>query len=198
MSASVYREPEQQISVIIPALNASAHIIPTLLTLQPLRVEGHEVILVDGGSSDDTVELARELVDQIVEGPRGRARQMNLGAQHAWGDTLLFLHAGCLLPDYADQLILSALEENRKWGCFDIRLSGRQRLLRIMEQVISWRARLTGIPAGSQGLFMRRALYEKLGGFPDIPVQEDIAMSKRLRQAGRPVFLNPPLMAYSL
>ncbi|HHL44986.1 MAG TPA: glycosyltransferase [Gammaproteobacteria bacterium] len=194
--ASCYRDPEQQISIIIPALNESARIIPTLLTLQPLRAEGHEVVLVDAGSRDNTLELARELVDQVIEGESGRARLMNLGAQHAWGETLLFLHADCLLPDHADQLIFSALE-NRDWGCFDLRFSGRQRMLRIVERVMSWRSRLTGIPTGRQGLFMRRALYERVGGFPDIPVQEDIAMSRRLRQIGRPLFLNRPLMTSS-
>jgi len=196
MPASRYRDPEQQISVIIPALNESSRIIPTLLTLQPLRAEGHEVILVDGGSRDDTVELARELVDQVIEGVSGRARQMNVGARHAWGETLLFLHADCLLPDHADQLIFSALE-NREWGCFDLRLSGHQRMLRIVERVMSWRSRLTGIPTGRQGLFMRRALYEQVGGFPDIAVQEDIVMSRHLRRIGRPLILSRPLMTSS-
>ncbi len=196
LSTSVYLDPEQQLSVIIPALNESARIVPTLLTLQPLRAEGHEVILVDGGSNDDTVELARELVDQIIEGPPGRARQMNLGAQHAWGETLLFLHADSLLPDHAAQLIFSALE-NREWGCFEVRLSGHQRLLRLVERAMSWRSRLTGIATGKQGLFMRRALFEQVGGYPDIPLQEDIAMNKCLRQRGRPVFPHRPLITSS-
>ncbi len=196
LSTRSYREPALQLSIIIPALNESARIIPALLTLQPRRAEGHEVILVDGGSSDNTVELAQELVDQIVEGPGRCAGQMNLGAQHAWGETLLFLHADCLLPDHADQLIFSALE-NRAWGCFEVRLSGHLRILRIVERVMSWRSRLTGIAIGRQGLFMRRTVYEQVGGFPDIPLQEDIAMSKRLKQKGRPVFPNRPLIISS-
>ncbi len=193
-----FLEPEQQLSVIVPMQKEPASIIPSLLTLQPLRTEGHEVILVDRGSRDDSVELARELVDQVVEGSRMRARQMNLGAQHAWGDTLLFLHAGCLLPEQAGKLIFSALESGKyQWGCFDIRLSGHQPFLRIVERAMSWRSRLTGVAAGRQGMFIRRTLFEQVGGFPDIPLQEDVFMCKQLKQIGRPVFLRPPVVTSS-
>ncbi len=187
LPAAPFRDPSRQLSIIVPALNDSACIVPTLLTLQPLRAEGHEVILVDGGSSDDTVELARELVDQVIEGAPGRTRQMNLGALHAWGETLLFLRPGSLLPDSADRQIFSALEGG-EWGCFNVRPAGNGPLLRMMGIFASWSVRIAGIPAGEHGLFLRRELYERLGGFPEQPSAEGPSIGSCLRQAGRPVF----------
>ncbi len=182
-----YRAPRRQLSVIVSVLNDSIRIVPTLLTLQPLRAEGHEVVLVDGGSSDDTVELARELVDQVIEGPPEGRRRMNLGARCAWGETLLFLRPGCLLPDGADRQIFSALEGG-EWGCFRVRAAGNGPLLRFVKSLAGWGARMVGAPPPEDGLFLRRGLYERMGGFPEPPDAGPAPIGRRLRRVGRPVF----------
>ncbi len=181
-----FRSPREQISVIVPALNDSSRIVPTLLTLQPLRGVGHEVILVDGGGDDDTVELARDLVDQVLESAPCRIRQMNLGARRAWGETLLFLQPGGLLPEDADGQIFAALERG-EWGCFEVRAAGNGPLLRIAGRIAGWHARIAGV-TGEQGLFLRRALYERLGGFPEPPSAGEPSVTDGLRRTARPVY----------
>lgn len=175
------------LSIVIPALNEAEHIEHTLRPLQALRTWGHEVIVVDGGSQDDTEALARPLVDQIIRAPCGRARQMNAGAAVARGDALVFLHADTRLPKKADRMIAKALRRTaRVWGRFDVRLSGRGPVLRLVERLMNLRSRLSGIATGDQAIFVRRAVFERVGGFPDIPLMEDIVLSKTLRQLGRP------------
>ncbi len=179
-----------RLSIIIPALNEAAGIAATLEPLQLLRACGHEVIVVDGGSSDGTVELAAPLCDQVLTAERGRARQMNAGARAAGGEVLLFLHADTLLPSDADRLILEGLARSgRGWGRFDVRLSGRHSLLRLTAWLMSGRSRLTGIATGDQAIFVQRDRFEAVGGFPDIPLMEDLALSRALRRRGRPLCL---------
>jgi rSAM/selenodomain-associated transferase 2 len=176
-----------RISVVVPALNEARGICDTLRALAPLRQRGHEVIVVDGGSVDATRELAAPLADRVIVSPRGRARQMNAGAAEARGDILWFLHADTVPEGDAGETILTAFTANgRDWGRFDVRLSGGQRLLRLVEALMNLRSRLTGIATGDQGLFMRRALFEAAGGFPDIPLMEDVALCRRLKRHGRP------------
>ena len=179
-----------RISIIIPVLNEAALIVQTLSTLQPLRAEGHEVILVDGGSDDATVLLSEPWVDQIIRMSKGRSRQMNAGAKSARGEILLFLHTDTLLPEEADQLIINGMRRGgRKWGRFDVRLSGQHFSLRIIEWLMNWRSRITGIATGDQGIFVQRELFEKLGGFPNIKLMEDITLSKFLKRDGPPLCL---------
>jgi rSAM/selenodomain-associated transferase 2 len=179
------------LSIIVPALNEAADIVSFLQSLQPLRREGVEVILADGGSRDDTVALAAPLVDGSLTAPRGRALQMNAGASAAKGEVLLFLHADCRLPDGANRLILEGLSETgRNWGRFDVRLSGAQPLLRAIEFFMNLRSRLTGIATGDQALFMTRRAYRAAGGFPAIALMEDVAMSARLKRTGKPLCLS--------
>jgi len=179
-----------RISVIIPVLNEAALIAQTLSTLQPLRAAGHELIVVDGGSSDDTIALSEPLADQIIRCSRGRGRQMNGGAKIARGDILLFLHTDTLLPKGADQLIIREMEKREKnWGRFDVRLSGGHLLLRIVEWLMNWRSRITGIATGDQAIFVQRKIFETVGGFPDIDLMEDITMSKFLKKYGPPLCL---------
>ncbi len=193
---TVILEPEEQLSIIVLAPNESAHIVPTLLTLQPLRTAGHEVIVVDGGGREDTAGLAAELADQVIEGPYGGAAGMNLGARHAWGGTLLFLHAGCLLPDHADKLILSALADKKhQWGGFHVAFPGSHPLLRGVAHIVSWRSRLAGTVAVEQGLFVRRTLYERIGGFSAGLPWRKAVICRRLREAGRPLFLRQPVVS---
>ena len=179
-----------KISIIIPVLNEASLITQTLSTLQPLRAAGHELIVVDGGSSDDTIALSEPLADQIIRSSRGRSRQMNAGAKIARGDILLFLHSDTLLPKGGDQLIISEMEKKRKnWGRFDVRLSGRHLLLRIVEWLMNWRSRITGIATGDQAIFVQKNLFETVDGFPNINLMEDITMSKFLKKNGPPLCL---------
>jgi rSAM/selenodomain-associated transferase 2 len=176
------------ISVIVPALDEADQIVATLRPLQALRTAGHEVIVVDGGSSDATAELARPLADVVLHAERGRARQQNAGAQVAGGEILLFLHADTRLPPGAERMIVEGLARcGRGWGRFDVRLSGRGVLLWLTAAGISLRSRITGIATGDQAIFVRREWFDGAGGFPEIPLMEDIALSRILKRRGRPL-----------
>jgi len=178
------------LSIIIPCLNEADGIADTLRALAPLRERGCEIVVVDGGSSDDTCALATPLADQTITAPRGRALQMNAAAAHARGDLLLFLHADCRLPPQADALIVDGLSRARKtWGRFDVTLAGAHPMLRVVGTLMNLRSRLTGIATGDQGLFITRSLFEAAGRFPGIALMEDIALSKRLKRYGRPLNL---------
>jgi len=180
----------RSLSVIVPALDEAEGVVAFLQPLQTLRCEGVELILVDGGSRDGTVGLAAPLVDRTLTAPRGRALQMNAGASVAEGNVLLFLHADCRLPEGAQRLILEGLRETRRnWGRFDVRLSGEQGLLRAIEWLMNLRSRLTGIATGDQAMFMTREAYRAAGGFPEIALMEDVAMSARLKRRGAPLCL---------
>ncbi len=185
------------LSVIVPALNEGAMVVPTLAALQPLRASGHEVLLVDGGSADDTTQRARPLVDRVLTAPRGRARQMNAGAAAARGDVFWFVHADTVAPRGADGLILDAMQDADAWGHFDVRLSGRHPLLRVVERTMNWRSRWTGIATGDGGIFVRRAAFAQIGGFPDIPLMEDVAISRALKRLARPRSLRATLLTSS-
>lgn len=182
--------PAQTLSIVIPTLNEAAHIAETLLPLQSLRSQGHEIIVVDGGSQDSTVERARPLVDHVFLAPRGRAAQMNAGARLARGDILVFLHADTRLPEHTAQLIERGLATSATgWGRFDVRLSGAQVSLRIVEYLINWRSRLSGIATGDQVIFVRRAWFEAAGAYPEIALMEDIALSRTLKRRAPPLGL---------
>lgn len=187
-----------KISIVIPALNEAETIEATLMPLQSWRKAGHELIVIDGGSEDSTASIAEPLVDRLLESAPGRARQMNLGAEHAFGEVLLFLHADTQLPCGSDVLILQALAQRHRWGRFDVRLSGRHWLLRVVERTMNWRSCLSGIATGDQGIFMERDLFQRLGGFASLPLMEDIDLSKRLKRvAGRPACIRTPLVTSS-
>lgn len=175
------------LSVIIPALNEAEYIQSTLVPLQSMRARGVEVVLVDGGSDDETVSLARPFTDRVIRSARGRAQQMQAGVAISSGRVLWFLHADTRVPDNADQLILAALENGLfGWGRFDVTLSGGQVLLEAVAWMMNQRSRLTGIATGDQGIFVRRDIYDCIGGFQSIPLMEDIALSRALKQHSRP------------
>jgi rSAM/selenodomain-associated transferase 2 len=186
-----------RISIIMPCLNEAAQIGDTLAALQPLRQQGLQLILVDGGSSDGTRQRAAGLVDRLEQSAPGRARQMNHGARLADGDILWFLHADTLAPVSAPQAILQASAEGRAWGRFDIRLSGATWPFRVIERAINLRSRLSGIATGDQGIFVGRALFDRVGGFPDLPLMEDLALSDALKACARPACLRPQLLTSS-
>jgi rSAM/selenodomain-associated transferase 2 len=185
------------LSIIIPALNEQTCLGDTLTILQAARHRGHELIVVDGGSDDHTLQVCSDLVDQCLQSKRGRAIQMNTGVSAASADTLLFLHADTRPPENIDRLIVAALAGQPGWGRFDIRLSGRQPLLRLVERLMNLRSRLSGIATGDQGLFVSRAWFERVGGFPDIALMEDIVLSKRLKRLARPHCLKARLVTSS-
>jgi rSAM/selenodomain-associated transferase 2 len=198
-------------SIIIPTLNEAETIGALLADLAPLRAAGAELILVDGGSRDATLARARDAVDQILHAPRGRAAQMNAGAQAAAGDLLWFLHADTRVPAEAISALrvawadavghrLGDRNHGRRevfWGRFDIRLSGRHPLLRLVERGMNARSRLTGIATGDQGIFASRVAFDRVGGFPPLVLMEDIALSAALRRLARPVCLRARLLASS-
>ena len=175
-----------RLSIIVPVLNEAAGIATCLDALAPLRARGHEVLVVDGGSHDNTLALCRNRADAVLQSPPGRARQMNAAAAQAQGDVLLFLHADTTLPPQADEVIAQALHGGAEWGRFDVRIAGRSPLLPLIAALMNRRSRWTGIATGDQAMFVRRELFHLVGGFPDQPLMEDIELSRRLRAVARP------------
>ena len=179
-----------RLSVIVPALEEAEGIASALDALVPLRGAGHEVIVADGGSRDATVAIATPLADRVIVAPRGRASQMNAGAAVATGDVLLFVHADSRIPADAARAIDEAIRAGRRWGRFDVTIDGRSRALPVVAAAMNLRSRLTGIATGDQGIFAERALFAEAGGYPPIPLMEDLALSRTLkRRAGRPACL---------
>lgn len=170
------------VSVIIPALDEGAVIESTLQSLQPVRAAGGELIVVDGGSRDDTVVRARPCVDRLLSAAPGRAVQMNAGAAVAAGDVLWFVHADTRAdPAVARDLSQLVSDPAFVWGRFGVRLAGERRLFRLVARLMNLRSRLSGIATGDQGICVRRWAFEAVGGFPEIPLMEDIALSRSLR-----------------
>jgi len=185
------------ISLVVPILNESYLIRHFLRHLQPLRERGAEIVLCDGGSTDGTRKLAEPEVDVLVSSPRGRAVQMNAGARVASGEVLLFLHADTLLPREALREVRQSLRAGYGWGRFDVRLSGRGARFRLIEALMNRRSRMTGIATGDQALFVTRSLFHTVGGFPEIPLMEDIEMSRRLKRHGPPACLSSRVLTSS-
>jgi len=186
------------ISIIMPVLNEGAVLADTLQRLQRLRDAGVELLVVDGGSSDDSREIAQAYADQVLVGGRGRAAQMNAGAALAGGDLLVFLHADTRLPEDAAGSLAAALADGSpQWGRFDVRLSGSRWPLRVIERMMNWRSRWTGMVTGDQALFVRAALFRRVGGFPQLALMEDLAISRRLRSEGPLLCLSGPVVTSS-
>lgn len=180
------------ISVVMPVLNEGSSLRTTLSCL-PLT-EKEELIIVDGGSDDATVSIAQEFTQKVIRSGKGRACQMNAGAEKASGDLLLFLHADCILPDKGFDLIRSVLcRPSAAAGAFDIRIDHPGLSFRIIERAANLRSRLTSVPYGDQGLFMKLETFCSLRGFADLPLMEDIEIGRRLSRLGRIVFLRPPI-----
>jgi rSAM/selenodomain-associated transferase 2 len=172
------------LSVVVPTLNEERVL---AATLERARQPGVlEVIVVDAGSTDDTSAVAARYADLVVCAARGRAAQMNAGAAQARGDILLFLHADTLVPTgFADAAIAACREPGVIGGRFDVRVEPSSPLLRLTGALINRRSRLTRISTGDQAIFIRRDVFEQLGGYADIPLMEDIDLSRRMKRAGR-------------
>ena len=179
------------ISIIIPTLNEARELPALTSRLEPLRRRGCELILVDGGSTDGTPELARPHVDRVVGAPRGRAAQMNAGAGQAAGGVFVFLHADTRLPEGADEMILGGLARTgRAWGRFDVLIDGTHPILKLVGSMMNLRSRLSGIATGDQTIFMTREAYARVGGFPELALMEDVAISRALKHVSRPVCIS--------
>ena len=174
------------LAIIIPTLNEAEHLSALLPTLARDYPDA-ELIVADGGSADATRAVAaRTPQARWLDAPRGRARQMNAAAKLATGDALLFLHADTRLPPGAAAAIAAALADPRVVaGRFDVRLDSPRPLLRVVETLMNVRSRLTGICTGDQAIFVHRAAFEAVGGYPDIPLMEDVALSRALKRHGR-------------
>lgn len=186
-----------KLSIIIPVLNEAAVIAPTLSGLEIVKSNDVEIIVVDGGSTDRTVEIASQTADRVLIEPGGRAIQMNHGAKHARGTYLLFLHADTRMPSNTVEILKQCFEHNCVWGRFDIRLSGLNPLFRVVECCVNVRSWLSGIASGDQGIFVKGGIFHKLGGYPEIPIMEDIALSKQLKKISRPVCLRHKVITSS-
>lgn len=178
------------LSIIMPVLNEAAGIESALQTLAPYRARRVELIVVDGGSHDETADRAGPLADAVIDAPRGRATQMNAGAAAAKGDVLLFLHADTRLPENADALIADGLARSKRaWGRFNVRFDDGG-WLNLVASMMNWRSWSTGICTGDQVMFMTRAAFDAIGGFPVIALMEDVAASAQLKRIGRPLCLS--------
>jgi len=182
----------KNISIIIPVINEAEALRANLPLLQSWRGRGHEVIVVDGGSQDDSLSACHGLVDHFLISAAGRARQMNAGAAVAKGDLLLFLHVDTVLPDMSAESLLHRMSGSRSyhWGRFDVRLSGSHLAFRVIESMMNLRSRFSGVATGDQAIFVRRTTFDNAGAYADLPLMEDVQLSKTLLTlAGRPLCL---------
>lgn len=186
---------EPLISFIIPVLNDRMSLDILLPQLQAYREKGHELLLVDGGSSDGSVSSATAQVDRILMTGPGRARQMNLGAENAKHEILHFLHADSRLPDKLDSLIQQSMQNPKQlWGRFDVSLDESGFAYSMIAFMMNLRSRLSGVATGDQGIFVRNTVFHEIGGFKVIPLMEDVALSKTLRKKSWPVCLEAKII----
>lgn len=184
------------LAVVIPTLNEAPNIAATLAPLQAMRKRGVQVIVADGGSTDATIDIARPLVDHVIDSTRGRAVQMNAGTAATNAAVLWFLHADTVAPEDADLLIAHALQNSpRQWGRFDVVLAGRSSMLPVIAWFMNRRSRLTGICTGDQAIFMGRDAFTRIGGFPAQPLMEDVECSRRLKRLSPPACISTPVRA---
>lgn len=181
------------LSLIVPVLDEGPSLDQALHALADWRDCGVELIVVDGGSGDASLELARRWADIALQAPRGRAAQMNAGAAVARGQWLCFVHADTRLSPQALERLQASLPSSAVWGRFDVRIDGPHWMLAVVGFMMNWRSRLSGVATGDQAMFVRRAVFEQIGGFADIALMEDIALSRKLKALARPLCLRPPV-----
>ena len=180
------------VSIIIPVLNEADNLPLLFDNINKLNPNPQQVILVDGGSNDDSIGIIRSFINelmpdndrkidwQMTESKAGRALQMNTGAALATGDVLLFLHADTQLPLHAIDSVSEAMKR-AEWGRFDVQIASRQPTLRLVSQMINWRSRLSGIATGDQAIFISQSLFERIGNYPNQALMEDIELCKQLK-----------------
>ena len=177
------------ISVIIPVLNEAKILDKTLSQLQP-ELEGHELIVVDGGSTDNSVQIA-EKYGKVIKSERGRAKQLNAGANAANGDILIFLHADVWLEKGAFNAVEAALSSGYIGGGFLQKIDGKSYLYRIIEFTADMRGKYLKVFYGDSGIFVRRTDFQQIGRFPDVPIMEEMGFSKELRRLGKTKMVKP-------
>lgn len=174
------------IAIIVPILNEAENLAALIDQLSVLKQSGAELVLVDGGSTDNSQQILMASKLETISAARGRSWQMNAGVLYSDADILLFLHADTALPANALALIEQAISEGADWGRFDVRISGVHPMLKIIAFMMNWRSRLTAIATGDQAIFMSRAIFNNVGGFAEQPLMEDIEISKHLKKISRP------------
>jgi len=184
------------ISIIIPVLNEEQSVKSLLQQLQAYRQQGHEVIVVDGGSDDGTVFVSKPLADKVITSGSGRAKQMNKGVEESVNEVLWFLHADTSIPKNAIETIQELLSKN-DWGRFNIKLSGSHFLFRIIENMINIRSCLSGIATGDQGIFVKKKTFKSINGYSEITLMEDVALSKKLKTISAPICVKEVLTTSS-
>lgn len=180
LSYDITKMPNLGVSIVVPLLNESA-VVPELIEhLQGLNTA--QIIIVDGGSDDNTVELLKQAGLMVVISVAGRANQMNAGAKHASESMLVFLHADTRLPaNYRSEIAKAEV-----WGRFDVQFDSVSRAMSVIAFFMNWRSRLSAVATGDQAIFVDAAVFDSIGGFPDMPIMEDVALCKRLRQLHAP------------
>lgn len=182
----------------MPVLNEAKGIEAVIQPLQAMRKAGCELIVVDGGSEDETVNIVQPMADKVIVSGKGRASQMNIGAELAQRDILLFIHGDTLLPGHAYECIDRGLGASGKvWGRFDVSISGESRLLRMVESLMNFRSRYSGIATGDQAIFVTKTAFKEVAGFPEQPLMEDIALSKALKKISGPLCLREKVVTSS-
>jgi len=186
------------ISIIIPTLNESESIEKTLNSLHTTLKEGNELIIVDGGSNDDTILKCKNYTDKVYTATKGRAIQMNVGADKSTNDILLFLHADTLMPQNFSAENLTALATiTNEWGFFKVKFTSHHLLLRLVSTLMNTRSCLTRIATGDQAIFIKKELFKKIGGYKEIPLMEDIELSISLKKYSKPYCVKEFVMTSS-
>lgn len=188
----------QVLSIIIPVLNEASFLAGNRERLVSLLQEGHEVLVVDGGSQDDSVKIARALGCRVLNTRASRGHQLDWGAKHSKNGVLLFLHADTHLPSHAAEMIAQAFTRPEQlWGRFDVRLSNPRWVFQIIAWFMNQRSCLTGIVTGDHALFIKREFYFSCGGYMDIPLMEDVEFCRRLKKHASPVCLSEQVVTSS-
>ncbi|MDB9362309.1 TIGR04283 family arsenosugar biosynthesis glycosyltransferase [Nodularia spumigena CS-588/02] len=183
----------KKISIIIPTFNEAANLENAIASTQPST--NVELIVVDGGSQDDTVSIAQSLGVKVISSPPGRAVQMNAGAMAARGDILLFLHADTRLPAGFDSMVRSALQQPQTIaGAFSLRIDADYWALRWVEKGVNWRSHFYQMPYGDQAIFLTTEIFQKIGNFPNLPIMEDFELIRRLKRTGKIAIIPVPVI----
>lgn len=173
-------------TIIIPVLNEGAQIDACLTRLQSWRQQGWKLVVVDGGSHDDTLLRAQTGADEVIQASVGRANQMNAGARAGEGEVWVFLHADTQLPATFAADMAAFMLSDLEWGRFDVSFTNSRWPFRMISTFMNHRSRLTSVATGDQALFFKRDFFRKLGGFPLIPLMEDVAITKASKLHSKP------------
>ena len=183
----------EKISIIIPVLNEANTINAVLARI--LGASNVEVIVVDGGSQDETVALAQSVGVKVIAVTSGRASQMNVGAAVATGSILLFLHADTHLPPAFDTFVRQVLlDTGTIAGAFELRIDAELWGIRVIEKMVNWRSRFLSLPYGDQAIFLKASIFKEIGGFPNLPIMEDFELMRYLKRYGKIAIAPAPVL----